>query len=55
MGEAEGQPTDTVKLPPGNSPAGYGLTSLKVPSGADSDLVSVGGYGVTKVCNESQA
>lgn len=55
MGEAQGQPTDTGKLPPGYSPAGYGLTSLKVSSGADSDLVSVEGYGATKVCNESQA
>lgn len=55
MGEAKGQPAGTVKLPHPYSPAGYGLTSLKVSSGADSDLVSVEGYGVTKVCNESQA
>lgn len=55
MGEAKGQATVTVKLPRRYSPAGYGLTSLKVSLGADSDLVPVVGYGVTKVCDQNQA
>jgi len=53
VGEAKGQYTVTVKLPHHYSPAGYGLTSIKVSSGADSDLVSVEGYGVTKACDQN--
>lgn len=35
VGEAKSQSAVTVKLPRRYSPAGYGLTSLKVSSGAD--------------------
>lgn len=55
MGEAKGQPAVTVKLPHRYSPAGYGLTSVKVSSGADSDLFSVEGSGVAQVCNQNHA
>lgn len=55
MGEAKGQSAVTAKLPRRYFPAGYGLTSLKVSSGADSDLVSLEGCGVTKLCNQNWA